>query len=261
MKRSNKMILALCPLLIAAAACSSASKQSQSDSAMQKHSDSASKQISAATAVVQKMEADPQIQPLLQSSRGIFVIPRYGRGAFLLGAQGGEGVLLVKNGNNWSDPAFYNVGGLSIGLQAGAEAGAMAFILNNDRAVQQFVSQNNFSVNANAGLTVVNYSKAAQAELSRADLIAWSDSKGLFGGAAIGLQDVRFDKDDTSGFYNRQDIALDDVINGRIQAPEGKADPLKQVLTASPTMSGSSTKTPEAPATQSKPVDGKQFNQ
>jgi lipid-binding SYLF domain-containing protein len=227
MKMSKKILMAFFPLILATAACSTSG--SKSETAMQKHARDASKDVSDAAAVIQKMEADPAMKNLLQNSRGVFIVPHYGQAALGVGASGGEGILLVKQGNTWSDPAFYKFGGLSIGVQAGAEGGSLAFILNNEKAVQQFMKKNNFQLSANAGVTVVNWSKAAQAELSRADVVAWSDKKGLFGGAAIGLQDVRFDEKDTSGFYG-QTASLEDIFSGRVKDSQGKVNILKRAL-------------------------------
>ncbi|MGZ5279442.1 MAG: lipid-binding SYLF domain-containing protein [Pseudobdellovibrionaceae bacterium] len=239
MKMTNKMIIAMCSLFLVATACSSKGVQSQS--AMQKESQEASKLISDATSVVQTMDADPNMQPLIQNARGIFVIPHFTQAALGVGGKGGEGILMTKRGDTWSDPAFYDVGGLSLGLQAGAERGALVFILNNERAVQKFMNQNNFQVSANAGLTIANYSREALADLSRADLVAWSDSKGLFGGASIGIQNVRFDKNETSGFFGKQDVNVADIMNGNIKAPEGKVSALKEALLSSAAMTGGST--------------------
>jgi len=242
MKMTNKMIIVLCSLFMIVTACSS--KKVQSESAMWKESQEASKLVSDATAVIQTMDTEPNIQPLIQNARGIFVIPRFTQAALGIGGKGGEGILLTKRGDSWSDPAFYDIGGLSLGLQAGAERGALVFILNNERAAQKFLNQNNFQVSANAGLTIANYSREAQADLSRADLVAWSDSKGLFGGASIGLQNVRFDKSETAGFYGKQDVNVADIMNGQIKAPEGKVSALKEALSASAAMTGGSTPAP-----------------
>ena len=57
----------------------------------------------------------------------------------------------------WSGPAFYNMGGVSIGAQAGVSSGQIALILMDDRALRTFGQDNKFSLNADAGLTFVNY--------------------------------------------------------------------------------------------------------
>ena len=227
MTLKNKLMLAICPLMLATAACSTTGPQSES--AMKANAKDASSQIEEATNVVQRMEQEPGMKAAIQNAKGIFIVPTYGQGALGVGASGGEGVLLVKSGNTWGEPAFYNFGGMSIGLQAGGEGGPLAFILNNERAIQQFRNQNNFQFNASAGVTVVDWSKTAARDWSQADVIAWSDKKGLFGGAAIGLQDVVFDERDTAGYYGKE-VTVQEVFSGKLKAPEKNAASLKQAL-------------------------------
>src|ERR1700742_4041027 len=59
---------------------------------------------------------------LLQDARAVLIVPRLFKGGFLVGGEGGDGVLLVRGpGNTWSNPAFYAIGSASFGLQAGLE--------------------------------------------------------------------------------------------------------------------------------------------
>ena len=107
----------------------------------------ATKHVDDALAVVKQMESDATMRKLLQDASGIFIVPTYGRAALGIGAHGGAGVLLVKKASgNWTDPIFYNIGGINIGAQAGAQAGSVAFVLNNEKAVQRFTDKNNFAI-------------------------------------------------------------------------------------------------------------------
>lgn len=62
--------------------------------------------------------------------------PDYAKGAFGLGGDGGAGVLLARRDRGWRPPAFFNVGGISIGAQAGFEAGDLVMVLTSDRPGQ-----------------------------------------------------------------------------------------------------------------------------
>ena len=183
--------------------------------------------VNKAIQVVQQMQATPEMRALLQRSKGVFVVPDYGNAALGIGAKGGAGVLLVRNGDTWSNPAFYNYGGVSIGAQAGAEAGAIAFVLNDQKAMNSFMQNNKFSLNANAGLTVVDWSKEGAGAAGWGDITAWSDTEGLFGGAALSVSDVDYDEDETSGYYGRQ-VAARDVLSGKVNNPQAAA--LRQAL-------------------------------
>lgn len=198
----------------------------------------ASKQVTESAQILQKMKSEKQLNGVLQQARGIFIVPHYGRVALGVGGRGGEGILLVKQGEQWRDPAFYNFGGLSVGLQAGVEGGPIAFVLNNDKALQGFMKGQNFSLNGDAGLTIVDWSAKGQSELGRADVVAWSDTKGLFGSVAINVKDIVFDKDDTRAFYGRN-VSLNEILSGQAQAPEQKISTLHQALPQK-TLSGGS---------------------
>lgn len=237
MKFKHSILFAAFSLMIAAG-CQTQQAREQA-SYTQKDTEQATEQVTQSADIIRRMEANPEMASMLQKSKGVFIIPKYGRAAFGVGGQGGEGILLLNQAGRWGDPVFYNFGGVSIGLQAGIEGGDMAFILNNDRAVQQFRNNDNFRFGADAGLTVVDWSVQRQADFNRADVIAWSDTQGLFGSAAIGVQDVRFDQKDTNAFYG-QTASLDQVLSGSISAPQEKTAPLKQALMRAGSMSGGS---------------------
>lgn len=204
-------------------------RQSSAPELASKAMASASKRVEAAIPVVQQLQADARMQPLLQQAKGMLIVPSYGRAALGVGVQGGGALLLVRRSDgNWSGPAFYNLGGLTLGLQAGAEGGPIVMLLNNDKAVNAVMKKNNFSLNAAAGLTVVNWSKMAQGTVGIGDVVAWSGTKGLFGDVvAVGLSDIRFNQHLTDAFYGRA-LSPKDFAAGNIDDPH--ALPLQQAL-------------------------------
>jgi lipid-binding SYLF domain-containing protein len=203
--------------------------QSSQADASSKPAQSATRRVSDALAVVRQLEAEPRMKQLLQQAKGVLIVPSYGRAALGVGVHGGAGLLLLKRTDgSWSGPAFYDLGGLTVGLQAGAEGGAIAMVLNNDKAVAGFMKKNNFALSAEAGLTVVNWSKLAQGTAGAGDVVAWSGTKGLFGDAvAIGLNDIRFNQNLTNAYYGRT-LAPEDIAAGTVSNPQ--AQPLQQAL-------------------------------
>ncbi|MEW6760193.1 MAG: lipid-binding SYLF domain-containing protein [Pseudomonadota bacterium] len=193
----------------------------------QEEARNATEHVTKAVQVVHKMQANPEMRALLQRSKGVFVVPQYGEAALGVGARGGAGVLLVRSGKTWSNPAFYNMGGISIGLQAGAQAGAIALVLNDQKALTSFMQNNKFSLGADADLTLVDWSKKGAGSAGWGNITAWSDTEGLFGGAAINVTDIDYDEDETAGYYRRQ-VAARDVLSGKVSNPQ--ADMLRQAL-------------------------------
>jgi lipid-binding SYLF domain-containing protein len=167
---------------------------------------------------------------LLARARGVYILPTYARAALAVGASGGAGVLMVRRADgSWGNPVFFNVGGLSIGLQAGAEGGPLALVLLNQKAVDSFRNKNNFSLNADAGLTVINFARMAQGSTS-GDVVAWSGTKGLFGNAAtVAINDIRYNQRVTEAYYGKPLTALQAIDSAE---PNPQADPLRKVLGA-----------------------------
>jgi len=181
----------------------------------------AKQQVREAEKVVQQMKRDPKLVQLMQRAHGVFIAPDYGKGAAIIGARGGEGVLLVRNGDDWSSPAFYNFGGVTFGAQAGGAAGSFAMLLMNDRAIEPFRNQSDFALNANAGLTIVNYSADTQASAGKGDVIVWSDTEGLFAGASIGVSGVVRDEDENAAYYKPK-TSVQQVLSGAVNNPDAK---------------------------------------
>jgi lipid-binding SYLF domain-containing protein len=224
-------VLALAITANAALSQTTTTKKQHSDSADSGAAASAIKHVDDAAAVVVRMKSEPGIGDLLQQAKGLYVVPSYGRAALGLGAAGGAGVFLVKRRDGtWSNPAFFNIGGVSIGLQAGAEGGPVAIILMNDKAVNSFRQKNNFNLSADAGLTVVNWNRQASGTAGNGDVVVWSGAKGLFGNVAtLALNDIRFNQKATQAFYGKP-VNVQDVLEGRASNPH--ADTLKQALAA-----------------------------
>jgi lipid-binding SYLF domain-containing protein len=114
------------------------------------------------------------------------------------------------------------MGGVSVGLQAGAQAGAIALVLNDQKALDSFMQNNKFSLGADADLTLVDWSKKGAGSAGWGNITAWSDTEGLFGGAAINVSDVDYDEDETAAYYGRQ-VAAREVLGGKVTDPHAGA--------------------------------------
>lgn len=189
----------------------------------------ATARVSDALDVVRRLEAEPRMKKLLPKAKGVLLVPSYGRAALGVGARGGAGLLLLRQADgSWSSPAFYDLGGLTLGLQAGVEGGEMALLLNNDKAVAEFMKKNNFTLSADAGLTVVNWSRLGHGMAGTGDVVAWSSAKGLFGDAvAVGINDIRFNQSLTNAYYGRT-LSPRDIAQGSVNNPQAQS--LQQAL-------------------------------
>jgi len=175
--------------------------------------------VNEATAEVRKMSADPQLKKLLAKAKGVFLVPEFGRGALIIGGRGGAGVVLANKNGKWTDPAFYDMGGISIGAQAGGSGGEVAFLLMSQGAVDAFKSGNKFSLNAGAGLSIVNYSANSQASWGKGDIILWSATKGAYAGATISVTDVNWADGNNKAYYGRK-VDPSKILAGDVTTPD-----------------------------------------
>ncbi|WP_242096255.1 MULTISPECIES: lipid-binding SYLF domain-containing protein [unclassified Sphingomonas] len=181
------------------------------------------KLVDKAASVVVEMERDRKIAPLIGRAVGLYVIPEYGRAGFIIGGKGGAGVVVTRNRTGgWSSPAFFNTGGLSIGAQIGAAGGAIVYLLMDRKAVDAFRSPRKFALDAGAGVSVINYSDAAQGSTFKGDAVLWTNIKGAYAGATVGATGVDYDQGRVKEYYGRP-VNVNALLDGRVTAPGARA--------------------------------------
>lgn len=172
-----------------------------------------------AAAVIEQMKADEDAPRLLEQAKAVFIVPDYARGSLIAGAAGGQGVLVAQTDDGWSGPAFYNIGAVNVGAAAGFEAGSVAFLLMTDDAMDGFDQTHNFALNADAGLTIFDWTERAQIAAGKgADVVVWSDTEGLYGDLAISVSDIFWDEQAHAAYYG-QAVAPDLIIVGEVSDP------------------------------------------
>lgn len=184
-----------------------------------------------AVLAIGKLKRDPHAAQLLSHARGVLVIPHFVKAAAGVGGAGGVGVLLMQHGDQWGNPVFYRVGGASVGLQVGGAEGPVALLLMNDKAVSEFDShKSKWSLNGSAGLAVVKYSAGAEGSVGDGDVVLWSGVEGLFGGASVGVDNIRADEKYNREYYG-QKVTREQILSGNVDNPHGdNAKLLRDVL-------------------------------
>jgi len=156
---------------------------------------------------------------LIKEARGVLVIPQLLKGAFVVGASGGSGVLLVRDGNadRWFGPAFYTIGGASFGLQIGGQASEVVLLAMTERGVTSLMASS-FKLGADAGVAAgpVGVGIAASTANLNANILTFSRSKGFYGGISLdgavvatrgGLNEVYYGKEvNPSDIFVRREV-------------------------------------------------------
>ncbi|WP_028771912.1 lipid-binding SYLF domain-containing protein [Shewanella waksmanii] len=129
------------------------------------------------------------VRNLTGIARAIFIIPRGGQVGFVLGAQWGKGILMVRHHHQWSQPIFVEVNSLQLGLLAGAQSVNGVGVLLSDNALQQVID-GNYKAGGSADLTLgPGISGKAAGGSKGVEMFMVSSNSGLyFGGSFEGIQ-------------------------------------------------------------------------
>jgi SH3 domain-containing YSC84-like protein 1 len=167
---------------------------------------------------------------LLREAKAIFIVPKLIKGGFIIGGEGGNGVMMARrHGGGWSDPAFYAIGAGSFGLQAGLEQSEMIMLIMTQKGLDG-VLRDQFKVGAQAGISVVTLGSSVEGAIGGAsppDVVVWSSSTGLYGGLTVDGSVIRAEPNQDSAFYGRT-LTSRDVLFGPINSP--RAAPLVREL-------------------------------
>lgn len=120
---------------------------------------------------------------LADDAKAMVIIPRSLRGGFMFGASGGNAVMIARNDDgSWSEPTFFTIGSLSFGFQVGAESSEIILAVMTQRGMEQLLST---SVKLGADVTVAAGPIGAGAKAQTVDILAFSRSRGLYGGVSL----------------------------------------------------------------------------
>lgn len=178
--RKLKLITILTTFAIGLSACASGPKIPTSEALVTS---------AARTLNILKNRADlERFNSQLKKAAGVAIFPSVYKVGFFVGAEGGNGLLIAKNKNgDWGYPAFYTLASGSWGLQFGGQKSGVILIIRSPAAVAALMKhQGKFSADAGiaAGTVGTGIEGSVTSNLG-ADIIAYSDSKGLFGGVSL----------------------------------------------------------------------------
>src|ERR1700719_3348046 len=76
---------------------------------------------------------------IMSQATCVGVVPSVKKGAFLVGAEYGQGVVTCRTGHGWSAPAFIKIAGASFGLQIGGESTDLVLVGMSHDAFQRML--------------------------------------------------------------------------------------------------------------------------
>ncbi len=157
---------------------------------------------------------------LIAKARCIVIVPSLKKVAMGIGGEYGEGYMSCRNEGGWTAPGALKVEGGSFGLQIGASATDVIMLVMNERGVERLLS-NQFKVGADAAVAAGPIGRQASAETDitmRAEMLAWSRSRGVYAGIALEGSTFRQDTSENKDLYGRE-IANKEIVTGKVAVP------------------------------------------
>lgn len=157
---------------------------------------------------------------LLEKAECVAVFPSVLKAGFIVGGRGGRGVASCRTVSGWSAPAYFTLGGASIGLQIGAQATDFVMLFMNKEGMNSLLSDE-FTLGGDASVAAgpVGRQAGAATDLKlNAQILSYSRSKGLFAGLELKGVVIKPDKDDMRDVYGEGVTAKEVLKDNKVTA-------------------------------------------
>lgn len=182
------------------------------------------KRLDSATATLNEIMATPDKSipnSILQQATCVGVVPGLIKGAFIFGAEYGQGVVTCRTGHGWSAPAFIQMAGGSFGFQIGGQGTDLVLVAVNQKGFQDLL-KSKFKIGGDASAAAGPVGRDTQAATNwklQSELLTWSRAKGLFAGIDLNGVAVTENTNDTTEFYG-QPHSFEQILKGDVLPPE-----------------------------------------
>lgn len=185
--------------------------------------------VIAATAVLDEWQQMPDLaipDRLLERAQAIAVFPSTIKGAFIVGARRGRGLVTVRDANGqWSNPSFVTFSGLSGGFQAGIQASDIILVFTTRRGVEG-LSGGKVTIGGDLSGAVGPVGRQISGATDfgfNAEVYSYSRAKGLFAGIAVDGSSMNIDHAANERYYGQPGLLASDLFSGHSNAPPQSA--------------------------------------
>jgi SH3 domain-containing YSC84-like protein 1 len=162
---------------------------------------------------------------LLNKCVCVAVIPSLKKGGFIFGGAYGKGVIACRTDNGdgpWSAPSMIQMEGGSFGLQIGGQAVDLVLVVTNLGGLESLLNSK-FTLGGDASVAAGPVGRTTSAEtdaLMSAKILAYSRSRGLFGGISLKGNTLRPDNDANQILYQKQVSPRDILLHRSADIPK-----------------------------------------
>ena len=163
------------------------------------------------------------------SVKGVLILPSLVKGGFIFGGSGGSGTLLGRDPvtSTWSYPSFHTLGSATFGLQIGVEVSEIVLLMMSQRGMDAMLSTK-FTLGGDISVAAGPVGVGAKA--ATADVLAFSRTKGLYGGLNLEGAVITQRNNWNDAYYGRRVSVSDIVVRRDAQNPD--AEKLRHAVAA-----------------------------
>jgi lipid-binding SYLF domain-containing protein len=171
---------------------------------------------------------DPDMKWLQQNfgrAKAVLIAPEIVKAGFIFGGSGGRSVLFARDAKSgeWRGPVFYNMGTASVGFQAGVEVSEAITLVMTEKGFNSLLATS-VKLGGDASVAAGPVGAGAKSDVV-ADLIAFSRSKGVYGGLNLDGTVLTAADDWNQAYYGKKVLPPDVLIRG--DAKSAQADKLR----------------------------------
>jgi SH3 domain-containing YSC84-like protein 1 len=170
-------------------------------------------------------------QDLLEKAHCIIIVPDLKKGAFIVGAKYGKGVLSCRTADGrWSAPGNVRVEGGSVGLQIGGSVTDVVMLVMNEKGMNKLLSDQ-FTLGGEGEVAAGPVGRSASAQTDAkmsAEILSWSRTHGVFAGLSLQGATLRQDTKDNEELYSKP-MTNREIVSGKVKPP-AQADKLLAAL-------------------------------
>lgn len=156
-----------------------------------------------------------------KQAKAVMIFPELYKGGFILGAEGGRGILAVRNSGGWSQPAFYTLAAGSLGLQIGGQVSEVVLTIMSDKALNAVIGDQ-LKFGGDMSIAVGPIGKGIGADTTtnfQADVYSFAKTAGLFGGVSFEGAGILKDDKWNAAYYGEGAYPRGIVLEGKFRNP------------------------------------------
>lgn len=162
------------------------------------------------------------------SAKAVLIAPQVVKAGWIFGGSGGRSILFARNEQTgrWEGPVFYNLATASVGFQAGIAVSETITLVMTDRGFNSLLA-NSVKVGGDASIAAGPVGAGANADITT-DFVAFSRSKGVYGGLNLDGTVIAIADDWNRSYYGRDVLPPDVLVRATVRNPQ--ADRLAAAL-------------------------------